>query len=160
MQDKLEKGEGPSRSLGTPTLVLTQACVMRPNLSISYSFPLRRLFKIINYCSGFKYLKSYIRVKAGMKIWLSSRVIQSRIAIKKLNSIFWSSKIIFHTKVWIYRSSMEPITIYREECRQLTTENKYQLKTEEMNFLCRVYTVSGLDHFRNHTDIVRQRPRI
>ncbi|CAH1975789.1 unnamed protein product [Acanthoscelides obtectus] len=75
-------------------------------------------------------------------------------AIQRLNSILWYSKISINTKVQVYHSIVEPITAYGAECRQLTKiEN--QLKAVEMDFLRRSCRLSRLDHIRN--DMIRER---
>lgn len=120
-------------------MLLVQAVyIWRPMMDIQSRDPILQLDKgVINCCSEFKYLGSYIMDEGMSCKDIQNRIIKERIGIRQLNSILWSSKFRHDTKVRIY-------------CSTYLSEKMKSSWKLEMDFLHQACRVFRLDQVQNH----------
>lgn len=67
---------------------------------------------------------------------ITHRITQGKIAIQiqALNSLLWSSQTKMKSKLMMYKSNVEHITIYALECWAATQANKKKIEAVQMDF--------------------------
>jgi len=105
----------------------------------------------IESCQEYKYLGVIFDTSGTDDKEISSRIIQARKCIARLNGILWSKDIRKERKLNIYNALIKNSFLYGSETWRLTENNKRQVKATEMDALRRSSRISRKERIRNVT---------
>jgi hypothetical protein len=80
---------------------------------------------------------------------IKHRIIQTRIAINALNSIYWHKEITKNRKLYIYETIILSILMYGAEVWQIPTREINKILPTEMNVLRRLARKRRLERIKN-----------
>ena len=104
---------------------------------------------IIKHCNDFQYLGSNISHEGGSTSDIANKITRGKAAIRQLHPVIWNRGTTMHLKQRLYKSIIEPITLYGSEVWEITEKSKKKLRAVEMEYWRRCCALTKLDKIRN-----------